>query len=149
VNRDEYLAALETEPATANQRGAVMREFARLGFHPRRDRARRLAVIAMLLDLDELESTAYLTLGQAGWLVNLLQRTRDRAELPEAPPAIADDGQGDEHDSGTAASVIKSATLADALGQIAVMLWELFGPGSKPRESGDRLPASEESASDD
>jgi hypothetical protein len=114
VNREEYLAMLAAEPATPHQRGAILREFERLGFDDA-DRAERLAVCAALLELDELGSTADLLMGQAGQLVNMLQRTRHRAELPDAT-AVADepageddragdgradagDGQGDEHAS--------------------------------------------------
>lgn len=101
---------LATEPATPHQRGAVLREFERLGFDEA-GRAERLAVCAALLGLDELGSTTELVMGQAGQLVNMLQRVRYRAELPaaaaaavaddhaEAVRADADDGQGDEHAS--------------------------------------------------
>jgi hypothetical protein len=107
VNREEYLARLATEPATANQRGAIMSEFERLGFHHRRDRAERLAVCAALLGTGELGSTAELTQGQAGQLVNLLQRITDRAELPRgaaAPAASDSQPDGQDHDEPGAAS---------------------------------------------
>jgi len=97
MNRDEYLTALETEPATANQRGAIMREFARLGFHPRRDRARRLAICAALLELDELRSTGELVMGQAGQLVKALQGITDLSGLP-AVGAYDHAGRGQDQD---------------------------------------------------
>lgn len=93
MTREEYLARLATEPATANQRGAIMGEFARLGLHYRRDRAERLAACAVLLGIAELGTIAELTQGQAGQLVNLLQRITDRAGLPQGAPPAADDSQ--------------------------------------------------------
>lgn len=88
MNRDEYLEMLATEPATPYQRGAIMREFARLGVS---DRVERLAVCAALLELDGLESTRDLVMGQAGQLVAALLHTRDRVDLPDvtAPPTAA------------------------------------------------------------
>lgn len=79
--RDEWNAVLAAEPATPNQRGAVMREFGRLGFGDA-DRAERLAVCAGMLGLAELGSTRDLTKGQAGYLVRLLGRCGSRADLP-------------------------------------------------------------------
>lgn len=99
MDRAEYLAVLDTEPATPNQRGAVMREFSRLGFHYRHDRAERLAICATMLGVDSLGSTAELTQGQAGQLVNALQRIGDRDELLTAAGlACADAGELAEHD---------------------------------------------------
>jgi hypothetical protein len=96
---------LATEPATANQRGALMHEFERLGFHSRYDRAERLRVIAALTGADQVTSTADLTMGQAGALIDALQgcATRrglrhlagveHRADLLEArPQTLADLG---------------------------------------------------------
>jgi hypothetical protein len=80
MNRDEWNGELELRPLTPNQRGAVMREFARLGIA---DRAERLAAIAALLGIDALGSTGELTQGQAGQLVNTLERITDPAELPQ------------------------------------------------------------------
>lgn len=101
MNRDEYLARLETEPATPNQRGAIMRECRRLGI---RDRAERLATCSALLGIDALGSTADLPQGQAGQLVNVLQRAASRAALfPGAAPRIvsaqAAGHHGQDHDA--------------------------------------------------
>jgi len=84
VTRDEWNQVLTTEPATPNQRGAVMREFARLGVT---DRTQRLAVIAGLLGLDDLASVHELTMGQAGRLINLLPGIDDPDELLDAAAA--------------------------------------------------------------
>jgi hypothetical protein len=81
VNRSEYLAVLATEPATPDQRGAVMREFGRLGFTAA-DRAERLASAAAILDLPELGSIKDLVMGQAGQLLRVLQGCAIRADLP-------------------------------------------------------------------
>jgi hypothetical protein len=81
MTRDEYLKVLATERATPDQRGAVMREFSRLGFGEN-DRAERLAVCALLLGLSEVDSTRDLTMGQAGYLVRLLGACTSRAALP-------------------------------------------------------------------
>lgn len=102
MSRDEYLEMLATAAPTVNQRGRIMDECRRLGLA---DRAERLAVLAGLLGLDRLGSTADLTMGQAGQLVNALQRVRDRAELPgmqdqdsegrqDREGGLADDGGG-------------------------------------------------------
>lgn len=97
MRKDEWDQVLATAPATPNQRGAIMREFGRLGFHPRYDRAERLAACAALLGVDELGSTADLTQGQAGQLVNVLRLTTDRAALARAAAAPADCGTGGGH----------------------------------------------------
>ena len=126
MTRDEYLAMLDTEPATPTQRGAVMRECDRLGLA---DRAERLAILAALLDLDALGSTANLTMGQAGKLVNLLQSTQNRGDLPEITTATGaddggqlgdhtddagpDDGQGDDGSGGM--------SIAEAIHRIILM----------------------------
>jgi hypothetical protein len=126
MHRDEYLAMLITEPATPNQRGAIMREFGRLGFHPRRDRAERLAVCARLLGLDSLESTAGLTQGQAGQLVNALQQVRDPSELPDLATAPqrgqgnpAPEGETSEHDNAERATWLDVITRLLAAASIA------------------------------
>jgi hypothetical protein len=80
VTRDEYLAVLAAEPATANQAGAVMGECERLGLT---DRDERLAVCAAMLGLDELGSVRDLTMGQAGQLVRALRSARSRGDLPD------------------------------------------------------------------
>lgn len=95
MNRDEWNQVLDTEPLTPNQRGAIMGEFTRLGI---RDRAERLAACAALLGIDALATTADLTQGQAGQLVNVLERTTDRdALLQPAPAPTAAGGQAAEH----------------------------------------------------
>jgi len=93
MNLDEWHAVLATEPATSNQRGAIMREFGRLGFGEE-DRAERLAACAALLGLDELDTTGDLTMGQAGQLVGTLMRFADRGELTAAA-YLADAGSAD------------------------------------------------------
>jgi hypothetical protein len=95
MTRDEYLAVLATEPATANQRGAIMAEFERLGFGDG-DRAERLAICAALLGLGELGSTGDLLMGQAGQLVGVLRGIRDRGELLHGAAAAGGDDQADE-----------------------------------------------------
>lgn len=107
MNRDEWHEELAARPLTPNQRGAIMREFARLGVS---DRTERLTVSAALLGLAELGSTSELVMGQAGQLVNVLAGIRDATELADAArdTAAADEsiegdaadhgvGQGDEH----------------------------------------------------
>ena len=137
MTRDDWYAYAESTPLTPDQRGAILGHCDRLGLTYRPE---RLAVLAELLELDELESTADLTLGQAGRLVNLLQRTRDRAELPD-PAAAADDdddGQDDEPDAG-AGAVAKPVTLADALGKLALALWLIFGRAPEAADPADTL----------
>jgi hypothetical protein len=86
MNRDEWNQVLDTAPATPNQRGAIMREFARLGIT---DRAERLAITAGLLGIVDLASTHDLTMGQAGRLVGMLPGIDDRNELTDAVAASA------------------------------------------------------------
>jgi hypothetical protein len=113
VNRADWHAHIESVPLTPAQRGRIMAECARLGLA---GRAERLAVLARLLGLDGLGSTADLTQGQAGRLVSLFQRIRDRSGLPEIT-AAAGGGQGDgEHQDG------EPVTLAGALIRAAVMI---------------------------
>lgn len=140
MTRDEYLAVLATEPATANQRGRIMAECDRLGLT---DRAERLAVLAELLDIDELDTTAELVMGQAGHLVNLLQRTSDRAELPGIAAADDVDDQGGEQPAA------ESLTVAGLLMQIAVALWRIFGTPAEPAKTDDPGIAPGESNADD
>lgn len=128
MTRDEWNSHAETAPLTPDQRGAILGHCDRLGLA---DRCERLAVLAELLGLDNLESTADLTLGQAGRLVNLLQHTRDRGELLELAAAAAHDGQGD-----ATAAAVKPVTLADALGQITLALWQIFGAAPEPAKPG-------------
>lgn len=141
MTRDEYLAVLATEPATANQRGRIMAECDRLGLT---DRAERLAVLAELLDIDELDTTAELVMGQAGYLVHLLQRTSGRAELPGIAAAAADvDDQGGEQPAA------ESLTIAGLLMQIAVALWRIFGTPAEPAKTDDPGIVPGESNADD
>jgi hypothetical protein len=93
VNRDDYLAMLATEPATGTQVGAVIGEFERLGVV---DRGERLAITAELLGLEHVSSTTDLVMGDAGRLVAMLRRTRDRAELPDISAPADDEDQADE-----------------------------------------------------
>jgi len=145
VTRDEWNAYAASVPLTPPQRGAILGHCARLGLVDRRE---RLAVLAELLNYDGLESTADLTLGDAGRLVNILEHTHDRAELPDVGQ-LDGDGQDGEHDAGTTAANAGGVSLADALMQIAVMLWQLFGPGPEQPKSTDGPPAPEEKASGD
>jgi hypothetical protein len=124
VNRDEWNAVLATESATANQLGAIMGEFARLGIS---DRAERLAVCAALLDLDELDTSADLTMGDAGRLLNVLQHTADRAELPDVT-ALDGDGSDDERTGAGTRAGSKPVTIADLIGQLALLLAQVFSP---------------------
>jgi len=80
---DQWHEVLATEPATANQVGAIHQEFMRLGF-AETERAERLAASAALLQLPELRSTSDLTRGSAGYLLRMLQGFRDRGELAAA-----------------------------------------------------------------
>jgi len=93
VNLADWHAILASEPATPRQRGAVMREFGRLGFRDC-DRAERLAAAANLLGIANLDSVHDLVMGQAGYLLHVLPEFPDRAALeaeltplPPAPPA--------------------------------------------------------------
>jgi len=88
VNLADWHAILASEPATPRQRGAVMREFGRLGFRDC-DRAERLAAAANLLGIANLDSVHDLVMGQAGYLLHVLPEFPDRAALDEelAPPA--------------------------------------------------------------
>lgn len=125
MTRDEYLTLLDTEPATLNQRGRIMHECDRLGLV---DRTERLAVLAAVLGIDGLDSTADLVMGQAGQLVNVLQRTRDRAELPDV---LAIDGQGDEPG--------EQISISEALARIMLMIyaaWHGNDSESKPARMG-------------
>lgn len=90
---DQWHAVLSTEPATPNQRGAIMAQFERLGFRSTYDRADRLTASAALLDLSELRSTRDLVMGEAGKLLCILQGFRDRAELDAAIAARTATGQ--------------------------------------------------------
>lgn len=140
MNREEYLAMLDTEPATPTQRGAVMGEFARLGFHPRRDRAERLAACARLLGLDALDSTAGLTMGQAGQLVNTLRHVRDRAELAAITRGaeLADDGQ--DHDDASGADDGELITLPEAIARIMLLIAMAVYGRDLPTGSGNIAP---------
>jgi hypothetical protein len=128
MNRDEYLAVLETEPVTPNQRGAILGHFRRLGFHPRSDRAERLAICAALAGLDALGATAELTMGQAGQVINVLERTRDRAELAAATVAAGGAGSGDD---------AEQLTPAEAVGRIIILVYLAFGGDDRVRKSAD------------
>ena len=93
MNLADWHAVLASEPATARQRGALMREFGRLGYRDC-DRAARLAAAANLLGIAALDSVRDLVMGQAGYLLHVLPAFPDRAALeaeltplPPAPPA--------------------------------------------------------------
>ena len=129
MTRDEYLHMLGTEPATSTQVGAIIGEFERLGVA---DRAERLAICAELLGLEELGSTSGLVMGQAGYLVNLLQRTRDRAELAAVTAAAVGDGQDDEHGDGQDGN--EPITWPEAIVRIIAMLYTALQPESDTAE---------------
>lgn len=111
MTRDEYLVILATARATANQVGAILGEFERLGFGDA-DRAERLAVTAVVLGLDELASTRDLTMGEAGRLLRMLQHCPDRSSLP-APAAADDQDQASDGERGP--TLAEAITLALAL----------------------------------
>jgi hypothetical protein len=135
VTRDELNEMLATRPATPNQRGAVLREFGRLGFHDEHDRAERLAICAALLGLEELGSTRDLVMGQAGQLVNILQRVRDRGELAavELSPraSAADEHQDDE-------AVGERITVVAAVKGIIFLVAMRLNMGRRLQDSEDR-----------
>ena len=118
MNLDQRRAVLETEPATSDQVGVVVRQFERLGFTGY-DRAERLALSAALLGLDALDSTKDLTKGQAGKLYRMLLGIGDRDEL-RAAARIADEGQADEQ--------ARRPTLADLVLRIAVYAYAARTP---------------------
>jgi hypothetical protein len=115
MTREDWMAVLESAPATPNQRGAIHGEFVRLGFG-RADRAERLAVCAELLGLDKLRSTADLTMGQAGQLYSLLLGICRRAEL-DAAARFAED-QADDDRGGRYA---EQATWAEAIRRLVLI----------------------------
>lgn len=81
---EEHRARLATEPLTANQLGAVHREFERLSYG-RADRAARLNISARLAGYPgQLASTKDLTMGQAGRLVGALRACHGPADLRAA-----------------------------------------------------------------
>ena len=125
MTRDEYNVILATEPATANQVGAAMGEFERLGFGLA-DRRERLAVAVALLRLDELRSTWDLTMGQAGRLVGLLRQIPDRAALDTELAAAGDEGQAEHVVSQGEAG--EGVSLAAALARLAVVCAESWRP---------------------
>lgn len=90
MNVDDWHAHLAAAPVTVNQRGRIAAECQRLGLT---DRAERLELLAALAGLDELDTTADLTQGQAGQLCGILLRTRDRGELPDLTDVDEDQGE--------------------------------------------------------
>ena len=72
---------LDTEPLTTNQLGAIHREFYRLGFHVKADRAERLRLTAILAEHGPIGSTKELTTGQAGRAVGKLTGCRTIRDL--------------------------------------------------------------------
>ena len=128
MNRDEYLEMLATEPATPNQRGAIMGEFARLGVT---DRGERLAACAALLGLGELGSTADLVMGEAGRLVNLLQRLRDRAELLAVVSAAVDDARQAGERAAAAPAAVRVTWWEEMVSGVASAIQIVLG-GKRP-----------------
>lgn len=93
---DMIMASGYDDPATRLQIGAVAGEFRRLGVpRGRHGRTARLAYCAALLEIDELETSAVLTMGDAGLLVRKLRgcATLDDVDAlvaePEPAPAEA------------------------------------------------------------
>jgi hypothetical protein len=123
MTRDEWKAVLAAEPATPAQRGAIMREFGRLGFGEA-DRGERLAISAAIVGLDTLGSVRDLTMGEAGRLVRALLAASDRGELP-APESPAAAGSSDA-ETRPAARV----GLAELIKAIAVALAVPFAPAA-------------------
>lgn len=130
MNRAEWCAYIESKPLTSYQRGRIMRECDRLGLAGRTE---RLAILAALVGLDALESTAELTQGQGGYLAGLLRRARDRSELPEVAMAAAavddadqleraDDDDGLVLDDEGAADDSKHISIADAIERFLLMV---------------------------
>jgi hypothetical protein len=114
MTRDEWNAVLATEAATPAQRGAIMGEFGRLGFGAH-DRDQRLATAAAILGLDTLGSIRDLVMGDAGRLLHILQRTRDRSEL-SALASSAERGAGDVAPG-------HEGTLSGALIRVLAAVW--------------------------
>ena len=75
MNKEEYLAKLETRALTKNQQGRIMAEFERLGFDEKDDRDERLDICSYLIER-EIDTTWMLKQGEAGKLVNTLQKLR-------------------------------------------------------------------------
>jgi len=111
----EWHAQLASEPATPNQIGAVLREFGRLGLGGPADRAERLALSAILLGLDGLDSTRHLVMGDAGRLVRLLGEYQDAAELRAAAAAVSAARTVDVPAPGRGLSMSEALTRALAL----------------------------------
>jgi hypothetical protein len=132
VTLDEWHAVLATELATPNQRGAIMHEFGRLGFGEG-DRAERLAICAALAGLENLDSTADLTMGQAGQVYRALLDIGDRAELLDT----AERGGEDQAAEGEADEKSAGPTLIEAIGQliIAFAIWRYKRPEDSTRSS--------------
>lgn len=148
MTRDEWNSVLETEPITPNQRGRIMEECWRLGLHTR---AERLAVLAGLLGLDGLDSTSDLTMGQAGQLVNVLQRTSKRTELAAAAAAVEEPAGGDDGEHQAAESAAERISAAEVLTRIMLRVYlasretENAGGAARIGRAKLRAPAREES----
>lgn len=86
----DYRARLDTEPLTANQLGAIHREFRRIGFRGAAVRAERLRLTAILAGRPgELATTKDLTMGEAGRVARALigcRTARDLYALAEPEP---------------------------------------------------------------
>jgi hypothetical protein len=92
MHLEQWREVQATEPATLHQVGKIHREFGRLGF-AEDDRPERLEICARMLGLVELGSLRDLTMGDAGRLISVLSRVRDRVQLaglltePDSPAA--------------------------------------------------------------
>jgi hypothetical protein len=128
MTRDEWNQVLATEPATNTQVGAIIGEFDRLGVA---GRAERLAISAELLGLADLSSTTDLVMGDAGRLVAMLRRTRDRAGLPDLAAAAVDDGQGGEHGGDDGQGANERTAWPEVIARITAM----FYPAAASRQN--------------
>jgi hypothetical protein len=124
VKLDQWHAVLATAPVTPNQRGAIMREFERLGFGEA-DRAERLAICAALAGLEHLGSTADLRMGEAGQIYRALLDVGDRGELLAAAGLGDDDedqaAEVDDEDQADAPKIGEQTagpTFAKAIAQL-------------------------------
>jgi hypothetical protein len=119
MSKEPWHRRILIEPATRAQVGALAGELERR--HGLHDRTERLAVCATLLGLDHLGSTRDLTMGQAGVLLNIARRARDRAELDGfIVQAVADRKKVQASDG---------VTLVEILGQVASAIAAAFSAG--------------------
>lgn len=87
MNLAEWHEVLRTKPLTPGQLAAILAEFRRLGLDGEADRARRLAVTAVLAGRDAIATTCDLMMGEAGRCVRALRDCASRADLEALLPA--------------------------------------------------------------